>query len=62
MTAKESVSDDDIYREGPTENDEDRDTGAEQGKDTGDASDGKPTERVENFDVGGEGARDVGDD
>ena len=62
MTENQSISDDDISREGPTEGEEDRDTGAAHGQDTGDASDEEPTEAVENFDVGGEGARDVGDD
>jgi len=62
MTDNASISDDDISREGPTENEEDRDTGAQHGNDTGDVSDDEPTEAVENFDVGGEGERDVGDD
>jgi hypothetical protein len=62
MTGDQSISDDDISREGPIENEEDRDTGAAHGKDSGDASDGEPTEADENFDVGGEGQRDVGDD
>jgi hypothetical protein len=58
MTADQSISDDDISREGSTEDQEDRDTGTEHGKDTGD----EPTEAIENLDAGGEGARDVGDD
>jgi hypothetical protein len=61
MTDNQSISDDDISREGPTEDEENRDTGAKHGKDSGDASNG-PTEAVENFDAGGEGQRDVGDD
>ena len=62
MTDNQSISDDDISREGATEEQEDRDTGAEHGKDTGDFSDDEPTEAIENLDAGGEGARDVGDD
>jgi hypothetical protein len=62
VTGQQSISDDDISREGPIENEEDRDTGAEHGKDTGDASDDEPPEAVGNFDVGGEGRRDVDDD
>jgi hypothetical protein len=58
MSADESISDDDITREGSTEDEEDRDTGAEHGKDTGD----EPTEASENLDARGEGALDVGDD
>jgi hypothetical protein len=63
MTDNASISDDDISREGTTEGDENRDTGAQHGKDSGDVSDDdEPTEAVENFDVGGEGERDSGDD
>jgi len=58
MSADQSISDDDITREGSTEDEEDRDTGAEHGKDTGD----EPTEANENLDAGGEGALDLGDD
>jgi hypothetical protein len=63
MTDSQSISDDDISREGPTEGEEDRDIGVEHGKDSGDVSDDSaPTEADENYDAGGEGPADVGDD
>jgi hypothetical protein len=62
MTDSQSISDDDISREGPTEGEEDRDIGVD-GKDTSDVSDDSaPTEADENYDAGGEGPADVGDD
>lgn len=63
MTDNQNISEDDISREGPTEDEENRDTGPEHGSDTGDVGDDdEPTEANENLDVGGEGERDTGDD
>lgn len=61
MTDNQSISDDDFTNDGPTEGEDDRDLGAEHGRDTGDESD-EPTEADENLDSGGEGPRDTGDE
>jgi len=53
-----NLSDDDISREGPTEAEEDRDTGRDGSKDTGD----EPTEAEDDRDTGGEGSQDTGDE
>ena len=53
-----NLSDDDITSESPTEDDENRDTGAGHGQDTGD----EPTERDDDLDQGGEGDQDTGDE
>lgn len=53
-----NFSDDDITREGPTESEEDRDTGGHGSQDTGD----EPTEDVDDLDKGGSGDADSGDE
>ena len=55
--ADNEINDDDITS-GPTEDDENRDTGAEHGKDSGDET----TEDDENRDTGGEHGKDSGDE
>jgi hypothetical protein len=52
------LRDSDITRDGPTEEDENLDTGGEASMDTGD----EPTEDNENLDGPGEGPRDTGDE
>ncbi len=60
MSNNANITDDDIRTRAakPTEQDDDRDTGTSEGKDTGD----EPTEADENLDQGGEGPRDTGDE
>ncbi len=58
MTDQPNISDDDIQSSGPTEAGDDRDTGGEGSKDTGD----EPTEADDDRDAGGEGAKDTGDE
>jgi hypothetical protein len=55
------MSDDDITRNGPTEDDENLDAPDEHFRDTGDESDG-PTEDDENRDAPGEHSQDTGDE
>jgi hypothetical protein len=52
-----NLNDDDMTT-GPTESEDDRDSGGSGGRDTGD----EPTERDDDLDQGGEGERDTGDD
>lgn len=54
----QTIKDDDLVIEGPTEDNEDRDTGGGGNADTGD----EPTEADEDRDAGGEGAKDTGDE
>lgn len=56
--SNDSISDADLVDEGPTEADEDRDTGGGGNADYGD----EPTEADEDRDVGGEGDKDTGDE
>lgn len=58
MTDQPNISDDDIESNGPTEREDDRDTGGEGSKDTGD----EPTEQSDDRDTGGEGTKDTGDE
>ena len=58
MTDQPNISDDDIQSDGPTEAADDRDTGGEGSKDTGD----EPTEAEDDRDAGGEGTKDTGDE
>ena len=58
MTDQPNISDDDIHSSGPTEAGDDRDTGGEGSRDTGD----EPTERNDDLDAGGEGEQDTGDE
>ena len=53
-----NMSDDDITREVPTEDTENRDAGGHGAKDTGD----EPTEADDDLDKGGEGDADSGDE
>ena len=55
------LSDDDITRDGPTEDDENLDAPGEHAKDTGDEPTG-PTEDDDNLDAPGEHAKDSGDE
>lgn len=55
------MSDDDITRDGPTDDEDNLDAPGEHSQDTGDESDG-PTEDEENFDASGEHSRDTGDE
>jgi hypothetical protein len=52
------INDNDITRDGPTEDDENLDVGGDGPQDTGD----EPTEADENLDAGGEGPKDTGDE
>lgn len=56
-----NLSDDDITRNGPTEDDENLDAPGEHSKDSGDEADG-PTEDDENVDAPGEHSEDSGDE
>jgi hypothetical protein len=56
-----NLSDDDITRNGPTEDDENLDAPAEHSKDSGDEADG-PTEDDENLDAPAEHSKDTGDE
>ena len=58
MSDQQPITDDDLVTEGPTEDDEDRDTGGGGQADTGD----EPTEDDEDRDAGGEGTKDTGDE
>ncbi len=51
-------NDDDISTDGPTEAEEDKDTGGGGAADTGD----EPTEADDDRDAGGEGEKDTGDE
>ncbi|HRW39194.1 MAG: hypothetical protein R2702_03465 [Acidimicrobiales bacterium] len=53
-----NMSDDDITRDGPTEENENLDAPGEHSKDTGD----EPTEADENLDAPGEHSKDTGDE
>jgi hypothetical protein len=55
------ISDDDITRDGPTEDEENLDTSGEHAKDTGDET-AEPTEDDENLDAPGEHSKDSGDE
>ena len=55
------MSDDDITRDGPTEDEENLDAPGEHTQDSGDESE-EPTEDDENLDAPGEDSRDTGDD
>lgn len=57
MTDQPDISDDDITRDPPTEQDDDKDQGGAQEADTGD----EPTEADENLDAG-HGEQDSGDE
>lgn len=56
--ADNDITDGDISSSGPTEDDENLDTGGHGSQDTGD----EPTEADENLDTGGEGSKDTGDE
>ena len=56
-----NLSDDDITRNGPTEDEENLDSPGEHSKDTGDEADG-PTEDDDNLDSPGEHSKDSGDE
>ena len=55
------MSDDDITRDGPTEDEENLDAPGEHSRDTGDESDA-PTQDEDNLDAPGEHTRDTGDE
>jgi len=57
MSNDSNLSDDQIRSTGPTEDDENLDTGGEGSRDTGD----EPTEADDDQDAGGDGAADTGD-
>ena len=57
MTDASNINDDEIETTGPTEADDDRDTGGEGSRDTGD----EPTEAEDDRDTGGEENKDSGD-
>ena len=52
------ITDSDIIRDGPTQDDENLDAPGEHSKDTGD----EPTEDDENLDAPGEDSKDTGDE
>ena len=52
------ITDSDITRDGPTQDDENLDAPGEHSKDTGD----EPTEDDENLDAPGEDSKDTGDE
>lgn len=58
MTDQTSITENDITRDGPTEDDENLDAPGEHSKDTGD----EPTEDDENLDAPGEDSKDTGDE
>jgi hypothetical protein len=58
MTDQQTITDSDITRDGPTEDDDNLDAPGEHSKDTGD----EPTEDDDNLDAPGEHSKDSGDE